>query len=60
MVPPRSRVENRYAVDRVLGLSSHARAWLGSRMVRKGKKRAVAQVNPQKKKMNKGIWTAGI
>ena len=39
--PPRSRVEKRSAVDRVLGLSSHARTWLGPEMVRKGRKRAV-------------------
>ena len=45
MEPPRSRVEKRSADDRVLGLSSHARAWLGPDMVRKGKKRAAAPVN---------------
>ena len=54
VAPPRSRVEKRSAVDRVLGLSSHARAWLGPEMVRKGKKRAAAPVNSQKKRMKKG------
>ena len=52
--PPRSRVEKRSAVDRVLGLSAHARAWLGSEMGRKGRKRAAASVNSQKKRTKKG------
>ena len=54
--PPRSRVEKRSAVDRVLGLSARARAWLGPEMVtcRKGRKRAAAPVNSQKKRTKKG------
>ena len=53
--PPRSRVEKRSdAVDRVLGLSAHARTWLGPEMVRKGRKRAAAPVNSQKKRTKKG------
>jgi len=61
VVPPRSRVEKRSAADRVQGLSAHARAWLGPEMVRKGKKRAAAPVNSQKKRMKKGYldcWDA--
>ena len=60
-MPPRSRVEKRSVVGRVQGLSSHARAWLGPEMVRKGKKRAAAPVNSQKKRMKKGYldcWNA--
>ena len=52
--PPRSRVEKRSAADRVAGLSSHARRWLGPEMVLKGKKRAAAPVDSQKKKRKKG------
>ena len=53
VAPPRSRVEKRSAVDRVAGLSAHARLWLGPEMVLKGKKRAAAPGNSQKKRMKK-------
>ena len=55
MLPPRDRVQKRSSVDRVAGLSAHARLWLGPDMVQKGKKRAAAPVNSQKKKKKKGI-----
>ena len=59
MLPPRGRVQKRSSVDRVAGLSAHARLWLGSDMVHKGKKRAAAPVNSQKKKKNVGCWDLG-
>ena len=51
MLPPRERVGKRSAVDRVAGLSNNAKRWVG--MVHKGRKRAAAPVNSQKKKMKK-------
>ena len=48
-------VQKRSSADRVAGLSEHARCWLGSEMLRKGRKRAAAPVNSQKKKKKKGI-----
>ena len=47
-------VQKRSVADRVEGLSEHARLWLGPEMLRKGRKRAAAPVNSQKKK-KKGI-----
>ena len=47
-LPPRDRVVKRSVVDRVAGLSEDAKRWAG--MVRKGKKRAAAPVNSQKKR----------
>ena len=55
MLPPRDRVQKRSSADRVAGLSAQARLWLGPDMVHKGKKRAAAPVNSQKKKKKKGI-----
>ena len=52
ILPPRDRAEKRSAADRVAGLSDNAKRWIG--MVHKGKKRAAAPVNSQKKKMKKG------
>jgi hypothetical protein len=52
MLPPRNRAGKRSAADRVDGLSNNAKRWVG--MVRKGRKRAAAPVNSQKKKMKKG------
>ena len=46
-------VQKRSSADRVAGLSEHARCWLGSEMLRKGRKRAAAPVNSQKKKKKK-------
>jgi hypothetical protein len=51
IVPPRDRLEKRSAADRVAALSNNAKRWVG--MVRKGRKRAAAPVNSQKKKMKK-------
>ena len=44
----------RSSEGRVTGLSTHAKHWLGPAMVRKGKKRAAAPVNSQKKRRKKG------
>ena len=52
ILPPRDRAKKRSAADRVAGLSDNAKRWIG--MVHKGKKRAAAPVNSQKKKMKKG------
>jgi hypothetical protein len=52
IVPPRNRVEKRSAADRVAGLSDNAKRWVG--MVHKGRKRAAAPVNSQKKRLKKG------
>ena len=52
ILPPRDRVEKRSAAGRVAGLSDNAKRWVG--MVHKGRKRAAAPVNSQKKKMKKG------
>ena len=51
MLPPRDRVGKRSDVDRVAGLSNNAKRWVG--MAHKGRKRAAAPVNSQKKKMKK-------
>ena len=50
---PRDRVEKRSSADKISGLSAHARLWLGLEMVYKGKKRAAAPVNSQKKRRRK-------
>ena len=52
ILPPRHRVEKRSAAGRVAGLSDNAKRWVG--MVHKGRKRAAAPVNSQKKRMKKG------
>ena len=52
IVPPRDRAEKRSAAGRVAGLSDNAKRWVG--MVRKGRKRAAAPLNSQKKRMKKG------
>ena len=54
ILPPRNRTEKRSADDRVAGLSAGAKRWVG--MVHKGRKRAAAPVNSQKKRkiMKKG------
>ena len=54
MEPPCSKVGKRSAVDRVSGLSPHAREWLGQGMVHKGKTRVAAPVNSEKKRRKKG------
>ena len=48
-----SNVSKRSDVDRVSGLSAHAKLWLGPEMVLKGKKRAAAPGNSQKKRRKK-------
>ena len=52
ILPPRNRAGKRSATDRVAGLSTNAKRWVG--MVHKGRKRAAAPANSQKKKMKKG------
>ena len=59
ILPPRDKVEKRSAADRVAGLSNDAKRWVG--MVHKGRKRAAAPTNSQKKKRKKGYvdcWDA--
>ena len=59
ILPPHDRVEKRSAADRVARLSENSKRWVG--MVHKGRKRAAAPDNSQKKKRKKGYvdcWDA--